>query len=751
MIGGIYDTGTVAVVNGSTTVVGTGTFWPDVLEGDHLVIGGLLSLIASADSGTSTITLMKPYGGTTNATASYQIVKMSWLRYDPSTVMFNVRDFLSKIDESNTGLIYYTTGTPDPAIGENGDIAIDLTGAYWIFWRKEAGVWVLQPFANLGDGAVYYFNASGATIGDAIAALPDGGTLRVPPTDDPTLPSAFPGITLEYDSQTPFHFFGFGDVSSKAQRLIRSQPPSGTHVGENWGAVAIEHTASGSGGAGDSGDNGLMVSVKKKNWGSSALSGQIAAHYVRVMNDGPATGPSNDGAAYLFDIIGVHTSGYYSALEGNVLIYETDRSTLRKAMYCQALPCDARTGDTAIGMLVGPSAGVMDVGFLVQSIAGTSITHPFLYQTETGEKFSVDSDGAVVINGVMRLSGSDSYTSIFNPDGESITVGDTTDPINYYVNGAHHFYSRDYTTFYALIYSGGFYVENTVQIYPPGLNKGLDVIQVGGSGTLSADQNYNKIAVTGDATNGVPLSGNQTHALDVQLVTGGTGATGVKIATRGMVVLFGSTANNTGDDLIGVMGGAITNQPNGGTNTGAGAAGTLYGGDFYGQAFSGAINYLVVAGFEANAIISTGGSARHRWAASFVGNGDLRGAATDAAIEIGATSSAASHTFGIFFDNLHGGAPIPTFGTVMGTDGNSATVANCLDFHSYTFTGDILYFNTFRVTGAGDVSGNTFKAPLTTPASSAAAGVAGTIKWDANFVYVCTATNTWKRSALSTF
>jgi hypothetical protein len=36
-----------------------------------------------------------------------------------------------------------------------------------------------------------------------------------------------------------------------------------------------------------------------------------------------------------------------------------------------------------------------------------------------------------------------------------------------------------------------------------------------------------------------------------------------------------------------------------------------------------------------------------------------------------------------------------------------------------------------------------------TPASASATGAIGEICWDANYVYVCTATNTWKRSALS--
>jgi hypothetical protein len=38
-----------------------------------------------------------------------------------------------------------------------------------------------------------------------------------------------------------------------------------------------------------------------------------------------------------------------------------------------------------------------------------------------------------------------------------------------------------------------------------------------------------------------------------------------------------------------------------------------------------------------------------------------------------------------------------------------------------------------------------------TPASATDAGVAGEICWDANYVYVCTATNTWKRTAIATW
>ena len=38
-----------------------------------------------------------------------------------------------------------------------------------------------------------------------------------------------------------------------------------------------------------------------------------------------------------------------------------------------------------------------------------------------------------------------------------------------------------------------------------------------------------------------------------------------------------------------------------------------------------------------------------------------------------------------------------------------------------------------------------------TPASAADTGTQGQIAWDANYIYVCIATNTWKRVAITTW
>jgi hypothetical protein len=54
--------------------------------------------------------------------------------------------------------------------------------------------------------------------------------------------------------------------------------------------------------------------------------------------------------------------------------------------------------------------------------------------------------------------------------------------------------------------------------------------------------------------------------------------------------------------------------------------------------------------------------------------------------------------------------------------------------------------------GAVKIAGDNFQiATSKTPASATAAGTAGQIAWDASYIYVCTATNTWKRAALSTW
>lgn len=55
------------------------------------------------------------------------------------------------------------------------------------------------------------------------------------------------------------------------------------------------------------------------------------------------------------------------------------------------------------------------------------------------------------------------------------------------------------------------------------------------------------------------------------------------------------------------------------------------------------------------------------------------------------------------------------------------------------------------ITAANVTLGSKPVLPTHTPASATASGTAGEVAWDADYIYVCTAANTWKRVAISTW
>jgi hypothetical protein len=99
---------------------------------------------------------------------------------------------------------------------------------------------------------------------------------------------------------------------------------------------------------------------------------------------------------------------------------------------------------------------------------------------------------------------------------------------------------------------------------------------------------------------------------------------------------------------------------------------------------------------------------------------------------------------GLCFGSYSGFNPMFSTGTLIGTmqhgvslgynvPASMGTISYGMDISGYTFTGAPLV------------------AQLQTPSSSSATGKQGSLCWDANYVYVCTATNTWKRATLNTF
>ena len=94
---------------------------------------------------------------------------------------------------------------------------------------------------------------------------------------------------------------------------------------------------------------------------------------------------------------------------------------------------------------------------------------------------------------------------------------------------------------------------------------------------------------------------------------------------------------------------------------------------------------------------------------------------------------------------------IGTNGAIVGnvlTYGASGVTVNNSNVAMVASGSNVVTVTSLGISVTGAVSAtNLFQSPLTTMTSSSL-GTPGQIAWDANYIYVCTATNTWKRIAL---
>lgn len=155
-----YREGTVAVTNGQTAVVGTGTVWATesspgsgawtstkAYAGDALKIGDVLYEIASVTDATH-LTLRTAYAGTTNAASAYAIVPCSDLRNNISQALSEVSTYLNRT--RGVMRLLLVSGTPDAQLGSTGDMAVWPAGNLW--WIKQSATdWgAAQAFATAG-------------------------------------------------------------------------------------------------------------------------------------------------------------------------------------------------------------------------------------------------------------------------------------------------------------------------------------------------------------------------------------------------------------------------------------------------------------------------------------------------------------------------------------------------------------------------------------------------------------------------
>jgi hypothetical protein len=270
----------------------------------------------------------------------------------------------------------------------------------------------------------------------------------------------------------------------------------------------------------------------------------------------------------------------------------------------------------------------------------------------------------------------------------------------------------------------------------------------------------NSFGVYGSSTNWVGVYGSSTNSYGVQ--GSSTNSYGVQGTSTNNVGVYGNSTNNVGVQGIstnsyGVYGASTNAQGVYGNSTNS------YG--VYGSS----TNYIGVYGSSTNA-----------QGALLTQSGTLTAANSSNAVLVrrnGVTNSTGSLNYS---GNVLQITDNPTgTGTVSGalisgllsvaSDGSGTTerirfdprvangasaVAHMLDTGNALSTAGALLLDV-RNNGvskhAVDLNGNIIEKVPTTPASATAAGVQGTICWDADYVYVCVATNTWKRSALGSW
>ena len=141
-----------------------------------------------------------------------------------------------------------------------------------------------------------------------------------------------------------------------------------------------------------------------------------------------------------------------------------------------------------------------------------------------------------------------------------------------------------------------------------------------------------------------------------------------------------------------------------------------------------------------------------------IGSAGVRGESTTSQGVIGVSKSSQ----GLYGSSSGATITAAIFGTNLGSGiGISANALNGTGLKVKSTSGAIAIFNS----GTGDTTKVTIDTNgfitttankitiqnSNTPATAGAAGTAGQICWDASYIYVCTATNTWKRVAIATW
>lgn len=276
-----------------------------------------------------------------------------------------------------------------------------------------------------------------------------------------------------------------------------------------------------------------------------------------------------------------------------------------------------------------------------------------------------------------------------------------------------------------------------IGIYPPALSLafGWNVSQSFRGVIRPASNGYpnfwgNFVNISSDDAS---VSGNNfVSAQTLRHVYGGGNTRGGRNSFSVYSILSRSTAlDNPNRNYVAGQFNARASAPDGGINTGAGALGAVFGLSSVGVLQNSAVNFLECSAGEFNVAMQAGSSAKYKNILSLVGRNDdvVPGSVYDCMLALSIQTGAVTWKDGVLIGTMNG-SMFPVTGSLIRTMAGTFTYG--MDLSASTITAPVV-------------------APLITPVSASAPGKTGAIVWDTNFVYVCVATNTWKRAALASW
>jgi hypothetical protein len=247
----------------------------------------------------------------------------------------------------------------------------------------------------------------------------------------------------------------------------------------------------------------------------------------------------------------------------------------------------------------------------------------------------------------------------------------------------------------------------------------------GGDSTFTFDPTTKRLSLSGNFLN--PTSGHQFGTS----ITGVTNGSGV-----GNLVYVGAQSDGT-SSVFSIIGAA----------------------EFIGSSSNGFSN-IAVRGRASTSALSTGNLTGSQGLSSFFGSIGHAGSGVVSSANVFAAGSPSNTGIGSITDF--------SFFKTSGFSTTTGTITNGYHFYAGaattaagTLTNNYAFYAKAQNLGVNKYSfyaeadrayfGGQTNSPLVTPASSSSACVAGDRQADAGYIYVCTATNTWKRAALSAF